>query len=103
MIEVTERAIDQLAQMRTQAGLGPEHGLGLVPQGDGGMQLAPVAAGPTDQVIMREDEPVMVVPAALADTLDGLVLDCQVAAGETQFTLTRPASDDADARSGQAG
>jgi hypothetical protein len=90
MLEVTERAIGQLAQMRTEVGLGPDQGLGIVPQGDGEMQLAPMQPGPTDQVIRQADEPVMVIPAALADPLDGLVLDCIVGAGGRQFTLTRP-------------
>ena len=95
MLQVTERAIDEFAQMRAQNNLEPDRGVGIVPQADGGLQVAAVQPGPTDQVIERDGEPVLVVPAALADRLDGLVLDYRDDPDMPQFTLTRPQAGDA--------
>lgn len=90
MLHVTERAIDEFAQMRAQNNLEPDRGVGIVPQADGGLQVAAVQPGPADQVIEREGEPVLVVPAELEDRLDGLVLDYRDDGDVPQFTLTRP-------------
>ncbi len=100
MLSVTERAIDEFAQMRANSNLEPDRGMGIVPQADGGLQLASVQPGPTDQVIEREGQPVLVVPAVLADMLDGLVLDCKDTEGSPQFTLTRPDEDGEGAPAG---
>jgi hypothetical protein len=88
MIRVTPAAATLLRRLaRTGATVGPP--IRLVPDRRGGLGMGAGAAHPGDLVAADADGPVLVLAAALAGPLDGLVFD--VVGGDLTF---RPATDE---------
>ncbi len=75
MFEVTDRALDKMAELRQERDAEPEQGMTLLVTES--QQLAVALGNPNeeDQVIEQDGEPVLIVPAALQESLDGLKLD----------------------------
>jgi Fe-S cluster assembly iron-binding protein IscA len=94
MLEITERALDQLEQMRDDSGLGIDRCVGLAAADDGNLRFVAVEPGPTDEVIERQGTPIVAVPTALASALDGMMLDFDDTPDAQQFILTHPPTSD---------
>jgi Fe-S cluster assembly iron-binding protein IscA len=75
MFQVTEAAVDRMAEMRSEREIEPDQGMVLVVGEDSQLAVAVGAPQENDQVYERDGEPVVIVPAQLTPTLDGLVLD----------------------------
>lgn len=75
MFQVTDRALDKMAELREEQNAEEGQGLALVITDT--QQLAVAVAEPdeNDQVFERNGDPVVIVPAPMTDALDGLVLD----------------------------
>jgi Fe-S cluster assembly iron-binding protein IscA len=75
MFQVTDRALDKMAELRDEQNAEEGQGLALVITDT--QQLAVAVAEPdeNDQVFERDGDPVVIVPAPMTDALDGLVLD----------------------------
>lgn len=93
MVDVTERALDELSTIREANNAQPGQGITLVVAENGDLSLALAWPEAQDQVFERDGEPVMIIPDVLAGPLDGIVLDYVEAsadtAGEGGFTLER--------------
>lgn len=90
MIEITDRALDELETLRNASNPEPGQGIALVVTDSGELGFALTWPSENDQVFEREGEPVMIIPEVLSEPLDGVVLD-YVDTQETQgFTLQRP-------------
>lgn len=96
MINVTDRAAQQLEQLLATQGASDNEGVKLVPDNSGniGMTVAPPAEG--DDVVRRGDTeaPLLIVSAPITAVLDGATLDVQHAPADgaqaPRFTLTPP-------------
>jgi Fe-S cluster assembly iron-binding protein IscA len=75
MFQVTEAAVDRMAEMRAERNMEPDQGMVLVVGEDSQLAVAIGTAQENDQVYERNGEPIVIVPAQLGPTLDGLVLD----------------------------
>lgn len=75
MFQVTEAAVDRMAEMRSEHDTTGDQGMMLVINENNQLAVAIGEAGEADQVFEREGEPIVIVPAQLEPTLDGLVLD----------------------------
>lgn len=93
MVDVTDRALDELTTIREANNAQPGQGITLVVAENGDLSLALAWPEEQDQVFERDGEPVMIIPDALSDPLDGIVLDYVDASsdsgGEGGFTLER--------------
>lgn len=90
MIDVTERALDELATIREANSPQPGQGITLVVSEGGDLSLGLAWPQEQDQIFERDGEPVMIVPQVLSEPLDGVVLDYSDRPGEEGFTLQRP-------------
>ncbi len=75
MIQLTDSAVDRMAEMRSEYDVTSQQGLMLLVNDDSELAVAIGEAQEHDQVIERDGEPIVIVPAQLAPTLDGLILD----------------------------
>lgn len=89
MINVTERAASVLQNLLETSDAPPGQGVKLIPdaQGNLGMTIASPVEG--DQVVSREESPLLIVDGSIAQQLDGTELDVQEIPGEesARFTL----------------
>lgn len=86
MVHVTDRALNKLEQMRQMGGLSQDQVIGIGVGQDGGLRFDLMRPGTEDEVIDRNGQPLMVVPAPLSDPLAGAVLDFPEDA-DSKFTL----------------
>lgn len=89
MIDVTERALDELVAIKGASNPQPGQGISLIVDENGDLGLTLAWPDETDQVFERDGEPIMIIPEVLADPLDGVVIDYQDTPGQEGFTLTR--------------
>lgn len=75
MLQVTDRALEKMDELREAREAEPEQGMTLLLTE--GNQLAATLGTPAeeDQVFERDGQPVVIVPSTLTEALDGLVLD----------------------------
>lgn len=91
MIQITDRALDELEHLREASSPQSGQGITLIVADSGELGFALGYPSENDQVFERSGEPVMIIPEVLSEPLDGIVLD-YVDTGEAQgFTLERPA------------
>ncbi|MDI3340818.1 MAG: adhesin [Sphaerobacter sp.] len=90
VVDVTQRALDELEAIRQASNPQPGQGITLVVDDNGELGLALAWPQEEDQVIERGGQPVIIIPQVLADPLDGVVIDYQDTPGQEGFTLTRP-------------
>ena len=90
MIEVSERALDELEAIREASNPQPGQGITLVVDDSGDLGLALAWPQEDDQVVERDGQPVIIIPKVLMDPLDGVIIDYQDVPGQEGFTLTRP-------------
>ena len=95
MITVTDRAATELQELLSHNNASPGQGIKLVPNGANRFGMSIGAPGEDDEVIRRDDEPLLIVDSRIAAALDGSEIDCETAmvGGEprTEFKL-RPSS-----------
>jgi hypothetical protein len=93
MVQVTDRALDKLEQMRQMGDLNPDQGIGIGVGQNGDLKFDLMKPGVEDEVIERNGEPLMIIPQPLSDPLAGAVLD--YAEGDAnRFTLTEAGADE---------
>ena len=85
MFQVTDAAVDRMAEMRDERDITSDQGMMLVIGENNQLAVAVGEPQEEDQVFERDGEPVVIVPAQLGPTLDGLVLDHS----EEGFTINR--------------
>ena len=85
MFQVTDAAVDRMAEMRSEREMESDQGMMLVVGENSQLAVAVGTPEETDQVYERDGEPVVIVPARLEPVLEGLVLDHT----DDGFTLTR--------------
>lgn len=90
MISVSERAKEQLLNMKRAANLdAPEVGLRMRAAPSGGWQLFPDQATEGDQVVEHGGSKILLIGADASDTLGDGRLDCQeTAPGQVEFVIT---------------
>ena len=93
MITVTERAATELQELLKSQHASDAEGVKLVPSDDGGVQMTIAEPNAGDEVTQRDGHPLLIVDAALANTLDGTEVDFATEAangtGASGFTLRR--------------
>jgi Fe-S cluster assembly iron-binding protein IscA len=90
MLQVTDRAMDVLREMREISGAAEGEGIVLYREDDGGVGFGVGSAAEADEVIAREGQAVVIVAEDLSPSLDGLVLDFVAGEDVGEFTLVRP-------------
>lgn len=93
-VEVTERALGALVDLRAAEHALPGQALGLVVDPGGGIGLVLDLPGAHDRVYSRNDTPILFIEADLGSRLAGRILDHDGAPGEERFTLDRFATDE---------
>lgn len=75
MLQVTDRALEKMDELREAREAEPEQGMTLLLTE--GNQLAATLGTPSDEDVVyeRDGQPVVIVPSTLTEALDGLVLD----------------------------
>lgn len=94
MVHVTDRALDKLEQMRQMGGLSQDQVIGIGVGQDGGLRFDLITPSEQDEVIDRDGQPLMVVPAPLSDPLADAVLDFPEDA-DSRFTLREAGAEEA--------
>lgn len=91
MIAVTERAKEQLLDMRLSANINqPDVGLRLQPAATGGWQLFPDQVVEGDQVVEHDGSKILLIGAEASGELGDGQVDCrETAPGQVQLVLTR--------------
>ncbi len=89
MVQLTDRAIEQLEAIRDENALPPDQGVTLVATETGELGFAISSPQPEDEVHERDGKTVMIVPQILVEALDGVVLDFDDTPGQEGFTLDR--------------
>ena len=89
-MQVTDRALDKLEELRSTSDAGPGEGVTLVVTEEENLGLALMSPGEADQVVERDGDPVVIIPEPLIETLEGFVLDYVESPGQEGFTLERP-------------
>ena len=74
---------------KLERSLRPEQAIALSFR-DGALRFDISKPGPEDQVVEREGDPVVMVPPAISEALDGAVLDYDDAPDARRFTLEQP-------------
>lgn len=87
MMEVTDRAMDKLEELRDQSEPQPGQGVSLVVTDNNSLGLTLAHPQDSDSVVERNGDPVVIIPENLSETLDGLVLDYVNEPGQEGFTL----------------
>jgi Fe-S cluster assembly iron-binding protein IscA len=85
MFQVTDAAVDRMAEMRAEREMEADQGMMLVVGENSQLAVAVGTPEAEDQVYERDGEPVVIVPARLEPALDGLILDHN----DEGFTLIR--------------
>jgi len=100
MIAVTERAKEQLLEMKLSANIKePEVGLRLKPAATGEWQLFPDQAIEGDPVVEHGGSTVLLIGADASDALGDRQVDAQeTAPGRVKLVLTRPGEPGSDTR-----
>jgi hypothetical protein len=98
MIAVTERAKEQLLDMKLSANINqPDVGLRLQPAATGGWQLFPDQVVEGDQVVEHGGSKILLIGADASGALGNGQVDCrETSPGQVQLVLTRgdePGSD----------
>ncbi len=75
MFQVTDAAVDRMAEMKSERETSDDQGMMLVIGENNQLAVAVGEASDNDQVFEKDGEPIVIVPAQLEPTLDGLVLD----------------------------
>lgn len=75
MFQVTDAAVERMAEMKSERETSEDQGMMLVIGENNQLAVAVGEANENDQVFEKDGEPVVIVPAQLETTLDGLVLD----------------------------
>jgi len=75
MFQVTEAAVERMAEMKAERDTSEDQAMMLVIGENNQLAVAVGEASENDQVFERDGEPIVIVPAQLEPTLDGLVLD----------------------------
>lgn len=86
-MEVTDRAMEKLEELRDQSNPQPGQGVSLVITENNSLGLTLAHPQETDEVVERNGDPVVIIPENLSETLDGLVLDYVNEPGQEGFTL----------------
>lgn len=87
-VEVTERALDALAILRTAEQAGPRQALGLVLGPVGSVTLVLDSPGTSDKVFTRDETPIFFVSADVVTRFRGRVLDREGTVEKGRFVLT---------------
>jgi Fe-S cluster assembly iron-binding protein IscA len=77
MVIVTERAATELQEVLKNQHAVDGEGVKLVPGGDGRVQMTIGQPETGDQVMQRDGQPLLIVDAAIVDTLEGTEVDYQ--------------------------
>ena len=90
MLQVSDRAMDVLLEMRDVTGASEDEAIVLYREEDGAVGFGVGTAGEADQVIERDGQAVVVIAEDLGPALDGLMLDFVVQDQTGEFTLVQP-------------
>jgi hypothetical protein len=93
MVEVTERALAALVDLRAAEHALPGQALGLVVGPGGSVGLVLDLPGAQDRVFSQNDTPIFFIESQLETRLAGRLLDHDGDPGEERFTLARVAQD----------
>ena len=90
MVKVTDRAADQLQEMLATKNAPPTQGVKLAPTGNDSFGMSIAAPVEGDEVVRRDDRPLLIVDSRIAASLDGMEVDCDttIVEGEAQPTFT---------------
>ena len=89
MVHVTDKALDQLEVIRRKNALPPEQAITLVPSAEGDLGFVATAPQPEDQVIERDGQAMLVVPATFAEAFGNLVIDYADTPDMQGFTISQ--------------
>jgi Fe-S cluster assembly iron-binding protein IscA len=87
MVNVTERAKQELGSILASANADAPHGLRLVRNPIGKFDLLVSQEQEGDQVVEHEGSKVLLVEHGLAQALEGLTIDCQENAGVPRLII----------------
>jgi Fe-S cluster assembly iron-binding protein IscA len=91
MVTVTDRAAVELQEVLRMQNAAEDEGVKLVPSSDGRVQMTIAQPGTGDEVTRRDGHPLLIVDAALAESLDGTEVDFATESsngtGSAGFTL----------------
>ena len=90
MVTVTERAAVELQEVLKSQNAAEGEGVKLVPGGDGRVQMTISEPSLGDQVTRRDGQPLLIVDAALAETLDGTEVDFEAEGASPSGFMLRP-------------
>ena len=90
MLQVTERASQELSQVLGQVEKQPEQTLRLVSDPQAGYRLTLDVEQEGDQVVEHQGSTVLVLSSDLARDLEGAVLDVQETPAGPALTISRP-------------
>lgn len=90
-MHITDRALDKLGELRASSDATPDEGVTLVMSEQQQLGLALMVPGEADEVVERDGDPLVIIPAQLIETLSDFVLDYIETPGQEGFTLERPA------------
>lgn len=88
MINLSDRAVDELQQLRLAGNASAEQGVRLQRDEKGALGMAIEAAAEGDLVIRREDEVLLIMGSELAEAMDGGSLDYGTLPGERKERFT---------------
>lgn len=89
MIQVTERAREQLKAVRDQVAEQPDVCLRLGPVAEGQLGVFPDTGTETDQVVEHDGTVVLLVDPKVAAAIDGTTIDLEESDEGTRLTLRR--------------
>ena len=75
MVTVTERAAAELQEVLKSQNATDDEGVKLVPGDDGRVQMTIAQPEAGDQIMQRDGHPLLIVDAAIVDTLAGTEVD----------------------------
>jgi len=84
MVRVTERAASALQELLTTNQAPAEAGIRITPNERGGLAMTVDAPRQGDEVISREEIPVLIVDGAVVGQVGDMVVDCQSAEDDSQ-------------------
>jgi Fe-S cluster assembly iron-binding protein IscA len=89
MVQLTERAIEQLEVMRDQSNIQTESGVAIVANERGELSLAVAQPQAEDEVIERDGKTVLIVPRPLIEPLASTTIDFVESSEVQGFTLSQ--------------
>lgn len=87
VVEITDRAIEQLEALRDANTTTGEEGITLIPRENGELGFGLAAPQETDHVVEREGKPVMIIPEPLIEPFDNIRIDYVDTPDMQGFTL----------------